>query len=504
MKSEIKSGALLGYVNMFATMIVTFFYTPIMLKLMGQQEYGLYALVSSIIAYLSVLDMGFGNAMIRFVSKTQARKEETKEKEINGLFLFLYSIIGVIALIIGAILMANIEKFFSYSLSPEELGKAKIIMGILVGTVAVSFPLSVFDSYIIASEKFNFLKVLNIIKTVSIPLTMLPLLFMGYKSITMVVITSFYNIAFHIGTFIYCFKKLKMKIHFSFKDFDKTLFKDIAAYSFFIFLNIIVDNLFNNTDQVILGSVCGTVAVSVYAVATKFSTLNMTFSTTISGLFLPRITKTLEEKDADKKVSDIFIKISRIQLYLMVLILSGFIIYGRQFINLWVGPEYKDAYYIILLLIAPGIIPLTQNIGIAIIQAKNKHQFRSVVYIIIAILNIFISIPLARQYEGIGAAIGTAIANLLGQIITMNIFYWKVIKIDIPKYWKFLIEFGLGVTIISVINMLIIRNMEFSWSKLIICAVIYGLVYGIVTYMFMNKDEKDYLKNIYRKILKKA
>ena len=64
MKSQIKSGAVLSYVNMFINILVTAFYTPFMLRMMGQNEYGLYSLVNSVIAYLSVLDMGFGNAMI--------------------------------------------------------------------------------------------------------------------------------------------------------------------------------------------------------------------------------------------------------------------------------------------------------------------------------------------------------------------------------------------------------------------------------------------------------
>ena len=70
MKSQIKSGIILSYINMFINVIISFVCIPIMLKLMGQSEYGLYSLVASFIGYLSVLDMGFGNAMIRFVSKT--------------------------------------------------------------------------------------------------------------------------------------------------------------------------------------------------------------------------------------------------------------------------------------------------------------------------------------------------------------------------------------------------------------------------------------------------
>lgn len=501
-KSEIKSGALIGYVNMFANILITFIYTPIMLKLMGNQEYGLYSLVSSVIAYLSVLDMGFGNAMIKFVSSSKAKNDKQEERKINGLFLALYSIIGIITIIIGMVLIKNINVIFP-ALTNAEIAKAKIIMEILVFTVSISFPLSIFDSYVMACERFKFLKILNVIKTISIPLTMLPLLIWGYKSIAMVIVTSLYNILYHICTMICCFKKLNMKIHFSLKEFDKSLFKDIFTYSFFVFLGLIVDTVFNNTDQIILGSVCGTVAVSIYAVATKFTNMNLSVSTTISGLFLPKITKMLEEDDSDKKISDLFIKVSRIQIYLMMLILSGFAIFGRQFLNLWVGNEYKDAYYIVLLLIGPAIIPLTQNIGISVIQAKNKHQFRAIMYIIIAVLNVSISIPLARMYNAIGTAIGTAIANLLGQIISMNIFYWKKVNLDIPQYWKFFISYGVKILIISIINMLIIKNIQFNWGRLIAWIIVYVIQYSIIAFISMNQEEKEIFYTIKNKLVRK-
>ena len=278
------------------------------------------------------------------------------------------------------------------------------------------------------------------------------------------------------------------------------LFKNIFNYSFFVFLGLIVDTVFNNTDQVILGSVCGTVAVSIYSVGSKIINMNTTVSTTLSGLFLPKITKMLEEKEADYKISNLFLKVSRIQIYLMVLISSGFIVYGKQFLNLWVGGGYEQTYYIILLIILPALIPLTQNIGISIIQAKNKHQFRSVVYFIIAIINVILTIPLAKRFEGIGAAIGTLIATFLGQILVMNIFYWKKIKLDIPKYWKFLIIFLLKVSVITVLNMIIIKNIEFNWIKLILGIIIYITMYTFIVLTTMNKEEKIYLKNIVEKV----
>ena len=500
MKNEIKSGAIIGYINVIVSVLVTFLYTPILLRYIGNEEYGLYSLVASVIAYLSVLDMGFGNAMVRFVSKAQAKKNKNEEEKVNGIFLMLYLVIGLIAFIIGIILLYNIRTLFP-ALNELECEKARIIMGILVVTVAISFPLSIFDSYVMACEKFKFLKILNVIKTISIPLTMMPLLILGYKAIAMVLITSIYNILYHFCTFFCCFKKLNMKVFLSIKQIDVNLLKEIYKYSFFVFLGLIVDTVFNNTDQVILGSLCGTVAVSIYSIGTKIISMDTTVSTTISGLFLPKITKTLEEENSGKKISDIFIKVSRIQIYIMMFILAGFIVLGRQFIYLWVGQQYHDTYFIILLIIGPSIIPLTQNIGISVIQAKNKHQFRSIVYLLIAILNITISIPLAIKYQGIGAAAGSAIATTLGQIITMNIFYWKKIKLDIPKYWRFFIKFSIKVFIISLVYMLIIRNIEFNWLNFFIFGIIYGIIYILIVYLSMNDEEKMFIKSLKNKVI---
>ena len=304
-------------------------------------------------------------------------------------------------------------------------------------------------------------KIVALLRIVLMPLIMVPLLLLGHKAIAMTIVVAGINIFTHILSLIYCFKKLKIRIKYSLKNIDKPFLKEILAYSFFIFLNIIVDTLFNHTDKVILGIVSGTIAVSVYTLATQITNMNMQCSTIISGLFLPKITKTLEEKDSDIKISNIFIKVARIQLYIMLLILSGFIIFGKDFIVLWAGSEYAQAYYIAIIIMAPSIVPLTQNIGISVLQARNMHQFRSVVYIIIAILNVIISIPLAQRYEGVGAAIGTAIATICGQIITMNIYYYKKAKLDIKQYWKNFIKVVSPIVVIMILAIHIIKYIKF-------------------------------------------
>lgn len=201
-----------------------------------------------------------------------------------------------------------------------------------------------------------------------------------------------------------------------------------------------------------------------------------------------------------------FVRIGRIQFIILSFILSGFILYGRTFLNLWAGEGYSDAYYISLLIMIPAIIPLSQNIGILILQAKNMHRFRSVVYILIAIVNVLISIPLAKLYGGVGAALGTALANLAGQICTMNWYYYKKVGINIPGYWKQIGRLSILVLLIMTTAGALDRYISGeSWIILMGRILIYCLLFtGLMWKFGMNQYERGLVRSIISRVTGKA
>ena len=197
--------------NNIATIIVGLAYTPIMLRLLGQSEYGLYSLVGSIVGYLSVLDMGLGDTVVRYTARNRADETKKKEAELNGLFLFVYSIIGLVALLVGFILYANIDNLFGRTLSIGEMHRARIMMLLLIFNFALSFPLSIFSSIMNAYERFIFLRVTNILRVVLNPLLVLPFLFWGYGSVMMVVVSTALNFACLLANMFYCLKFLHVQ-----------------------------------------------------------------------------------------------------------------------------------------------------------------------------------------------------------------------------------------------------------------------------------------------------
>lgn len=489
--NQLKVGAVLSYISLGLTSFISILYTPIMLRLLGQSEYGLFNLANSVIGYLGVLDFGLGNAVIRYTAKYRALDDKEGEQNLHGMFIVVYSILAIIIIIIGSVFVSNAGAIFSQSLTNGELNKIKTLMFIMIFNLAISFPFGVFGGIINAYEHFIFPRIIGIVRAILNPLIMIPLLFLGYKSVGMTIATTVINVLFISVNMYYCLKVLKIEIKF--KGIDFNVLKEISGYSFFIFLNMIVDKIYWATDQFILGAISGTIAVAIYSVGSTMNTYYMNFSTAISSVFLPKVTKMVTKNATEKELSDLFIKAGRIQYIIMVFILSGFLIVGKEFISIWAGVDYLSAYYIAIVVMIPLTVPLIQNLGITILQAKNMHKFRSNVYIVIAILNVVASIPLAKLLGGFGAALSTGISMTVGNIMIINIYYYKKLKIDIPKFWKEIFFMTIPVIISLAVGYLINNAINIGgYLGITIKAGAFSSIFFVLMWFIgMNKYEKE-------------
>ena len=145
MKNQLRSGVILSYVNLGLGMIIPFLYTPVMLRMLGQAEYGLYSLAHSAVAYLSLLSFGFGSTIIRYIAKYRAEGDKKSEEKAYGFFLLLYSALAILVLVCGTVIAFNIEPIFNRGLTVNELEKMKVLVLLMTFNSALSFPLSVFS-----------------------------------------------------------------------------------------------------------------------------------------------------------------------------------------------------------------------------------------------------------------------------------------------------------------------------------------------------------------------
>lgn len=165
--NQLKSGVILSYVSKIIQIVVGILYTPLMIRLLGQSEYGLYNIAASIISYLGVLNFGFGSAYMRFYSRYRVNADQKKIANLNGMFIEIFTILGLLAVIAGIGIVNNVDILFGPSLTANEIELAKILISILVINLAFSFPTVVFTTYIQAQEQFivqNLIMIFNQIK----------------------------------------------------------------------------------------------------------------------------------------------------------------------------------------------------------------------------------------------------------------------------------------------------------------------------------------------------
>ncbi len=501
-KSELKAGVVLSYVNLLIGNLIPFIYTPLMLGILGQTEYGLYGIAHSVMGYIGLLSFGIGGTIVRYISMYRAQGDRAGEERVIGLFISTYSVIAILILAAGVTLSCNLE-FYDRSLAPDQLKKLGILVRLMTINMAVFMPFSVFSSIIIAHERFIFNNLVHIGQTVLGPCINLLLLLSGFGSVGLVLASTIMSTLSYSVYAFYVFKKLKMHIRFRGK--VPGLLREILNFSGFAFLGSLVDMLYWSTDKLIIGWAVGATAVAVYNVGASFNSYVTSLSTAISGVLIPRLSSIVTKENSHEELTAMFIKVGRLQFVVISFIVSAFVAFGRQFINLWVGPNYAEAYYVALLTMLPVSVPLIQNTGLNILYVLNKHKFRSIVYSCIALLNVALTFWLVEDHGILGAAFATCLAYVVGNILIINWYYHKKIGLNIPLFWKNILGmsplmFGMGIIAWFGLDAFPVMN----WYIFFIMAVAYTVVYFLLAYLFMmNNYEREVCMIPVKKLLRK-
>ena len=506
--NELKAGSILSYVNLLIGCIIPLLYTPVMLDIMGQAEYGLYSLSNSVISYLGLLNFGMGSAVIRYITRSRAEGRMEDVRRMMGLFLTIYSALAVLVCIGGAVLVGVSGTAFAKGLSAGEIERMKILLVIMTISTAISFPLGVFSSVTIVFERYLFNKLVCIGETVLLPVLNLVVLYAGRGAVGMALIGLLFQVL--NGAIYSVFSVRKLGIYPVFRRMPFGILKEMIVFCAFIFLATIVDMLYWATDKVLIGAIVGSVAVAVYNVGGTFTSMLQSMAHAISSVFAPRVNMMVSRHEEIGQISELLIRIGRLQYLVVSFLLSGYIVFGQAFIRLWAGAEYAEAYYVGLMTMIPLTVPLIQNIAFTTILAQNKHRFRSIIYAVIAVLNVVSTYLVLPHYGILGAAACTAVAYILGQGIIMNIYYYKVTGLDIPAFWKNIGHMSIVPAVLIAASMVLLQNLEPipSMLWLLADAVGYSILFaGLSWVISMNRYEKELFSGLVKKafsILKRA
>ena len=500
-----KIGALLSYVHMIFEVLSTLLLTPFIISSLGSAEYGVYKLIAAITSYLLLLDLGMGNSVVRYVAKFKENHDMESSRKYLGVCMVFYAAVSVAVLLLGGVLILSFQKIFATGLTAAEIALSKRLLLLTVLNAAVTLGTSVFYNILIAYSRFVLSKGLSILQIIVRILVTAAALKLGYRSIAIVTINLVLTMLMrgYYVFYVLCVLRLRPQL----RGANAAFIKDIVSYSAFILLQMVATQINAQADQVLLGMfvTSSAVIIGIYGVGAQIVQYFQSVGQALGGVLMPGVVKLVEGGAGSKELQNEMIRIGRYAFTMLGLIFVGFLVNGRSFIRLWAGREYAQGYYVALMLMFAHMIIMTQSIGTQILWAKNKHQLQSVIKFVIVAVNILLTIFLIRWDPLMGAAIGTVISLLLGDVLSMNIVFKKEIGISLKAYYTGLFKGILPCLLLSALAGSGVKLLPVSGIRgLILNVLVMTAVYAAAMWGFgFNESEKNMVRGLLCKLTNK-
>lgn len=482
-------GVILSYVTLAVNIIVSFLYTPIMLRLVGQSEYGLYSLAQSFISYLGIIQVALSSSYIVYYMRYTKNESSKKLAELNGIFIIAYLGIGTFVVISGRIILQNIDVFVGTSLNAEEYLLMKRLLTIMIFNLLVTVIGNVFESFITVNEKFIFQRALTLCGKILSPFVTLPLLLLGYRSIALVLISLFIAIIQFLIRVIVCIKKLKMT--FAFPYVEKNIIFSIFGLSAIILIQSFSEQLYQQIDRFILIRYYSSMSVAVYAIGCHFNEIYITLSKAIATVFAPQLHYMISQEEHDK-VNSLVAKVGKIQFAILGVVYIFILCFGKEFFIMWAGMEYLEAYYVAIVILLPMLWGKSQELCVEAGRGKKGYNFYVGIVLLFGVANVLISIPLCKKFGIVGCAIGTSIALLLQETLFMHYYVKKIVHLEWGKIVYKRLQLMPALVILTIAGFMIKSLVKIeNWLVLFFCGILYLIVTIVVMFVLgCSRDER--------------
>lgn len=491
---QIKFGAIVSYIGIAVNIVMGLLYTPWMIKEIGQEDYALYTLATSVITMFTI-DFGMSAAVSRYVAKYKAEENVQKINDFLGIIYKLYTVIAVIVFLILTIVFLNLSTVYS-KLSLQELHKLRIVF-VIAGLYSVlSFPFTTFNGIISAYEKFVQLKMCELFNKIGVVILVIVALINGKGLYALVMANAMIGIITILIKFRIIKRHTDINVNFSF--FDFAYLKEIFGYSLWSTIGSIAQNFLITITPSVIAVVSNSAEVAIFGFANSIGSYVYILAMGVDGFFLPKVSRMVALHSKEDDFIQLMIKVGRFQLFILGVVGIGFIALGKEFIGLLMGDEYAGAFYCVLLYIFYSSICYPQQIANTMVIALNKVKERAIISIVAAIVNVILSALLSYFWGAVGACISLCV-SILVRTLLLNVLYKVKMNLDVIFYFKrchlaLLFPMILSGIISCFLTMILPAN---GWRMFGIKAVVVCIVYILIMYgVGLNKEEKGFVHNV--------
>lgn len=443
-KKRLAINVVMNWAATAVNMVVPFFLTPFVVRHLGAEGYGVWIIAVSTVSYLNLLDLGLRSAVIRFVSKAQAKGDLDEAATAIHAALWFRVLMASCVGLLSFILAAAIPHLFKI---PHDLTRAAEITVMLCALgVGVTLIGGVFGAVLAALNRFDLLSFITMAQTLIRATGVLLILLSGRGLISLACWEASVLLLIAIATVI-CAITIFPHSRVRAGKPDMGVLRMIWSYSFTTFVFIIAVQIITNTDNLVVGAFTSVGAVTFYAIGGSLIGYAYQVSGALSTTFTP-LASSLEASGRFEDLRRMLIRGTQATLALALPISTGLFFRGGTFIRLWMGPEYEHVSETVV-----RVLMISMFFGVAdatagsIMMAIEKHKPMARWAVFEAVLNLGLSIVLIKSIGLYGVAWGTSISMAFTHLAFWPRYVKKILHVSPQAYlWQ-----GWGKPLICVI-----------------------------------------------------
>jgi O-antigen/teichoic acid export membrane protein len=400
------AGTLTKYLFLAVTIAIGIFLMPFTIRHLGKEEYGLWMLVASMTAYFQLLDLGYGNGLVRQITQADARGDEEAMNAALSTFIIVYSAIGLIALLgVGALTFYVVPRF--PKLTADRIWTAQWILAILGVRMAIGFPMSVFGAVTTARQRFALTSGIAIAVALTQALATYLLLTAGYGVVHLVAATTSVSLASYVA-YAAAARRTFPGLQLAVSRFSRRHVREVTTFSLSLFLVGIAVHVGSSIDRLIVGASLGTGAVAVYAVAARLAEYQRQLCGQFSGLLFPVVVRFDVTRDP-VALRATLVDGTRLALALVTGVTVCLLSFGRPLVEAWMGGGFEASVAPLYFLAAANLVVVAQGPSGIILLATGRERFVAAAALVEIALHAAASIGLVGRLGLTGVATGALV-----------------------------------------------------------------------------------------------
>jgi O-antigen/teichoic acid export membrane protein len=393
------------YLAIVAEMAVGLLVLPFNVAHLGKAAYGLWVLATSITAYFSVLDLGYSGALVKFVAQYRAKRDFRALNEILSTTFYLFVIFGLVTYAAAIVIAVFLDKMLT--IAPDQLYMARVVLLITSVHFAVGTAFSVYGAVINGFERYDINNVTGTISSVLVAVVNVVVLSLGYGLVELVVATTIVKVLTYAVYRANAYRVYR-GLNLSMSNFRRHRLREVTSFSVFMLLIDWANKMNYSIDTIVIGIMLGTTAVAVWTIGQRLAEVTQRLTNQLNDILFPNIVNHSESRSLDR-LQMIFVVGTRLSLATVVPIGMALILMAAPLVQAWVGPDFSDSVIVLQLLSLTVIIRVGNATAQTVLKGADGHKLVAYTNVVTAIVNLALSIALARSMHLAGVAIGTLV-----------------------------------------------------------------------------------------------